>query len=185
MTKLRYCDYHNLTSTSGALAKLTYRWNSTFDPYQTGVGHQPLYRDTYAGIYDHYAVVRATAIIRVVNPGTVSSLFGAITDDDSSSSATFQTLMEQNHGRHSELTPLTGSKSDDTFVMTWDCKQILSIDPFTSEEYKTAVGSDPTEESYLVVWAIPVDGSSTNTLGVTIELIQEVLWTELTTPTQS
>jgi len=185
VTKLRYADYYNLTSTAGALAKQVIRWNSTFDPDQTGTGHQPLYRDTYAAIYDHYAVISAKAIIRVVNPGTISMICGVLTDDDTSTSSTFQTLMEQSHGHSVELTPLTGSKSDHVFTVSWNASQILGLDPFASEEYKTAVGSNPTEESELLFWSIPVDGSSTNTLGVTIELQQEVLWTELATPTTS
>jgi len=110
---------------------------------------------------------------------------GLLTDDDTSTSTTFQTLMEQSHGKFVELTPLTGSKSEVIISETWDAASFLNVDPYTSEEYKTAVGSDPTEESDLLIWAIPVDGSSTNTLGVTVELIQTVLWSELTTPTQS
>ncbi len=185
VTKLRYCDYFNLTSTSGALAKYVFRWNSTFDPDFTSGGHQPLYRDTYASIYDHYAVIRAWAKIAIINPGTVSTICGVVTDDDTSSSSTFQTLMEQSHGINHELTPLTGSKSEVIINTSWEAADILNVDPFSSEEYKTAVGSNPTDESDLIVWAIPVDGSSTNTLNVTVTLIQEVLWTELTTPTSS
>lgn len=185
VTKLRYCDYHNLVSTSGSLAKQLYRWNSTFDPNQTGAGHQPLYRDTYAGIYDHYSVISAKVKVSVVNPGTVSTIVGLLTDDDTSTSSTFQTLMEQSHGMYHELTPLTGSKSEVVMQASWSAADILNIDPYSSEEYKTAVGSDPTEESDLLIWAIPVDGSSSNTLAVTITLEQEVLWSELSTPTQS
>jgi hypothetical protein len=167
------------------LAKIVYRWNSTFDPNQSGGGHQPLYRDTYAGVYDHYSVISARAIIEITNQGSVGSICGTLTDDDGTTSTTFQTLMEQSHGQSAQITPLTGSRSDVTFICTWNCKNVLGIDPFASETYKAAVGSDPTEESELLIWGIPDDGSSTNTLSVTITLEQEVLWTELTTPTQS
>ena len=184
-TRLRYCDYHNLTSTSGSLAKIVYRWNSTFDPNQSGVGHQPLYRDIYAGIYDQYAVIDAYVKVTIVNPGTVSTLVGLITDDDSTTSTTFQTLMEQSHGTSAELGPVSSSKSEIVLSKRWLASEILNIDPYTDSTYKTAVGSDPTEGSIFTVWAIPVDGSSTNQLNVTIELIQKVLWTELSTPTQS
>jgi hypothetical protein len=184
-TRLRYADYHNISIVSGALTKFTYAWNSTYDPNQSGGGHQPLYRDVFAGIYDHYSVVRARAIVRVINPGTTSVLVGCVTDDDTTSSSTFQTLMEQSHGTTQHLTPVSGSKSEAVFNLSWDCIKVLGIDPYSSESYKTAVGSDPTEMSTLVVWAIPDDGSTTVTLNATIELVQEVLWTELTTPTQS
>ncbi len=186
LTKLRYADVLSNSSTSGSLATQIFRWNSTFDPDFTNTGHQPLYRDTYAGVYDQYAVVRARARVIFDNPNAaVGFVIGVVTDDDTTASTTFQTLMEQSHGQRTTLTPLSGSHSSHEFLITWDCAQVLNIDPFTSESYKTAVGSNPTEVSTLVMWSKPIDGSSTAGVQVTIELIQEVLWTELTTPTQS
>jgi hypothetical protein len=186
VTKLRYSDILNNSSTAGSLVTYIYRWNSTFDPDLSGTGHQPLYRDTYAAVYDQYAVIRATAKVRFDNPNAaVGFICGVVTDDDSSPSSTFQTLMEQSHGQSETLTPLSGSHSSHEFVITWDCASVLNIDPFTSESYKTAVGSNPTEISTLIMWSKPIDGSSTASVQVCVELIQEVLWTELTTPTQS
>jgi hypothetical protein len=186
VTRLRYVDYHNLTCTAGALGTYIYRWNSLFDPNQTGTGHQPLYFDTLAGVYDQYAVISAKAMITFTNPSTtVATLCGVVTDDDTSTSATFQTLMEQNHGQSMLVTPLSGSLSEWTVKPTWDCASVLGIDPFASETYKTAVGSNPTEVSTLAFWAIPSDGASTIILPTRIQLEFEVLFTELTTPTQS
>ncbi len=186
VTKLRYSDVLSAASVAGALNTYIFRWNSTFDPDFSGTGHQPLYRDTYAGIYDQYAVVRASARIRFDNTSSaVGFIVGVVTDDDTTPSSTFQTLMEQSHGKTTSLTGLTGSHSSHEFVISWDAAKILNIDPFTSETYKTAVGSNPTEVSTLIMWSKPIDGSSTATALITVELIQEVLWTELSTPTQS
>jgi len=186
MTKLRYSDYMQIPSASGALGKQVFRWNSTYDPDYTGTGHQPLYRDTYAGVYDHYVVVRARATIRIHNPSTtVGMLVGCVTDDDVTTSTTFSTLMEQSHGYHDELTPLAGSHSDTTFHVTWDYQKVLGSDPYTSESSKTASGANPAEDSVLLVWSIPMDGSTTVSSNMTIVLEQEVLWSELATATQS
>ncbi len=185
MTKLRYSDVLNATSSSGALNTYLMRWNSTFDPDLSGTGHQPLYRDTYASVYDHYAVVRAYAKIRFDNASNVGFIIGCLTDDDGTPSTTFQTLMEQSHGVNTTLTPLSGSHSSHEFNISWDCADVLNIDPYSSQTYKTAVGSNPTEDSILVMWSKPIDGSTTATVQIRIELIQEVLWSELQTPTQS
>lgn len=185
MVKLRYSDYYSLSSASGALAKQVMRWNSVFDPDVTGTGHQPLYHDTYASIYDHYVVVRAHAIIRIINPSAVGVLCGCVTDDDVTTSTTFSTLMEQSRGFHDELTPLTGSHSAITFRISWDYQAVLGSDPYTSQSAKTATGSNPAEDATLLLWSIPVDGSTTIATSATIELIQEVLWSERTTPVQS
>jgi len=186
ITKLRYCDYHNLAITSGALSSHAYRWNSTFDPNYSGGGHQPLYRDTYAGIYNFYSVVRAHAKITFTNTDVDNPfIIGCVTDEDATISTTYTTLMEQSRGKFRRITALSGSQSCVSVEMDWDCKTVLGIDPFDDATYKSAVGDNPTKDSFLIFWAQVEDGAATSNLGVTIELIQEVLWNELLTPTQS
>ncbi len=186
VAKLRYCDIFQITSTTGSIAKEVLNINSTFDPDQTGTGHQPMYRDTYAGIYDQYAVISAKAYVTFVSNATTSAmLVGTVIDDDSSTSSVFQTLCEQSTGEHYLIPNATGSLNNHRFVVNWDCKKHLGIDPYSSESYKTPVGSNPTEISTLLCWAYPADGSSTTTTTVFVELEQTVLWTELSTPTQS
>lgn len=186
LTKLRYAEVYNLTSTVGSIGKQLMRWNSMFDPDQTGTGHQPLYRDTYASIYDQYAVVRARARIRFDNPNAaIPFVVGCVTDDDSTTSTTWQTLIEQSHGVSDSLTCLSGSHSSCEFNMSWDCAKVLNIDPFADLSYKTAVGANPTEISQLLLWSIPFDGISTATIQVKLDMEFDVLWTELQTPVQS
>jgi len=185
ITKVRYYDTIAMTVTTGSLGKQVMRWNSTFDPDYTNVGHQPLYRDTFASIYDHYAVVSARATVKIVNTSTVPLIVGVVTDDDSSAAGTVSVLAEQNTGQHMLLPPVSGSLSSVTFRPTWDCKKVLGIDPYSSEEYKTAVGSNPTEESYLHIWGTVTDGASSTSIVVSVEMEYTCLWTELTTPSSS
>jgi len=182
--KLRYHDAEPLTISAGAIQKYVYRWNSTFDPDFTGVGHQPMFRDTFAAIYDHYAVISAVAKLKFINTSSVAFYVGALTDDDSSTATLLDTLCEQTHGIHALIPPLTGALSTHTFTIPWSCKKFLNIDPFTSELYKTAVGSNPVEDSNLTVWALSIDGNA-NSVYYDIEFEYTVLWTELATPTQS
>lgn len=181
---MRYHDTEPLTIAGGAVQKYVYRWNSTFDPDLTGVGHQPLFRDTFAAIYDHYAVISAVARVKFINTAAVAMFVGCVTDDDSTTSTLLDTLCEQTHGYHMLLPPLTGALSTHTFTVPWSCKKILNIDPYTSELYKTAVGSNPTEDSNLTIWALSIDGSAV-TCYFDIEFEYTVLWTELATPVQS
>ncbi len=184
MTTLRYHNIVAVSSVAGATGKQVYSWNSIYDPDITNVGHQPLYRDTYAAIYDHYAVVSARARVRITNPNSTSFLTGVVTDDDSTTSSSIDTLSEQNHGMHILLQPLSGSRSEVEYNLSWDCKKILGVDPYTSMAYKTAVGSDPTETSTLTIWGADVTGS-TNGLLTDIIIEYDVLFTELSTPVQS
>jgi hypothetical protein len=185
-THLKYVGVYQIVSTSGAIATQRMLLNSTFDPDSTGGGHQPLYRDTYAALYDQYAVVSTDVKATFVSNASTSSMnVGIVVDDDTSASSSGTTRMEQNNSMHHLLPSSGGSLSTHTFQYHWDCKKILSIDPFASETYKTAVGSDPTEGSYLVCWAEPADLSSTTTTTLVVELVQHVLFTELSTPTGS
>jgi len=186
LTKLRYVDTYALISTAGAIAKQVMYLNSTFDPDNSGSGHQPLYRDTYAAIYDQYAVVSCKATIQYQSlAATTGMVIGAVIDDDNSSSSTPTVLMEQNNGKHLLLPPFTGSISNRTLTIPWSCKKHLGIDPFTSQTYKTAVGSNPSEVASLIIWSVPADGSSTATVQVQVTLEMEVLFTELQTPSSS
>jgi len=185
LTTIRYHSLLTLTSTAGSFASTGLRWNSTYDPDYTNTGHQPLYRDTFAAIYDHYAVVSARAII-TVNSATsdVSGIVAAVTDDDSSPTTNVDTFMEQNHGYRRYIGSQNGGSSQAKMNLAWDCKSVLGIDPYASQTYKTAVDSNPSEESLLWI-KYSCAGGGTGTVYVDIVMEFDTLWTELSTPTGS
>lgn len=185
LTKLRYHDTLTLTSSLGAVQAQQFRWNSTFDPDYTNAGHQPLYRDTYAAIYDQYAVVSAKAKIEIINTSsTLLAFVGVQTDDSTSYTSGFNTIAEQSTAKSYCLGVTGNANSSKVFNISWNCKEVLGIDPYTSESYKTSVGSNPTEVSFLNVFNATTVGSN-NTVTLNVMLEQVVLWTELTTPTGS
>jgi hypothetical protein len=58
VVKMPYYFSTNYTQTSGTLGTGNqFKINSIYDPDLTGAGHQPLGRDTWAGIYDYYKVL--------------------------------------------------------------------------------------------------------------------------------
>jgi hypothetical protein len=186
LTRLRYCDTGVISAATGSVGLQTFRLNSTFDPDFTNTGHQPMYRDTYAAIYDQYSVVSVIAKIQLLNINTSDIIIcGAVVDDDTNVSTSANVLMEQSHGINRDLTPLAGSKSEWEFTIKWSAQEFLNIDPYSSEAYKTSVGSNPTEVSTLALWTAAENASSSIYCHWKIELDMTVLWTELTTPTLS
>jgi hypothetical protein len=186
LTKLRYCDTGVVSGATGSVGQQVFRLNSTFDPDFTNVGHQPMFRDTYASVYDQYSVVSVVAKIQLININTSDIIItGAVIDDDTTASTSAAVLMEQSHGVNRDLTPLAGSRSEWEFTINWSAKEFLNIDPFSSQTYKTSVGSNPTEVSTLALWAAAENGSSSIFMHWKIELDMTVLWTELTTPSLS
>jgi hypothetical protein len=183
-TTLRYHANGLLQSVAGSVAQYGFRWNSIFDPDYTSAGHQPLYHDTYGAIYDHYSVVSARAHIRFLGRGSANTFISVNLDDDSTASVTGDTLAEQSHGVHDILGFATGGAANLDYNVSWDCEQVLGINPYASETYKTAFGTNPAEISFLWLTAIALGGGSTDT-DFDIELEFDVLFTELSTPTQS
>jgi hypothetical protein len=182
MTKLRYHESGTLsTGLLGALNNYNYVWNSTFDPNSSGVGHQPMYRDNFAAVYDHYSVTTARATIRIWNASSTDPMMvGVHTDDDTTVPTDYNQFAEANHSNFRLIGTKDGNQAEVVFRPTWSCKKFLSIDPFTSETYKTPVGSNPTEQSILSIACANVLGNVT-AVQWEIMLEQDVLWSELTT----
>jgi hypothetical protein len=187
ITQLRYAAYEGLvlTSTAGSVNKYFFSTNSIFDPDRTSTGHQPLYRDTYAAIYNQYAVVKSTIKVRFMNYNT--ALYwnaGLVIEDDNAGSSVLDTIGEQNTSMGTLLGPISSSKSTADMTYTWQCERDLNIDPYTSELYKTPVASNPNEEQFFCIWGNDA-GSGTSLLAFQAEITYDVLFSELTTPTQS
>lgn len=81
---LRYCEQINITSTAGALATNVFRANGVFDPNHTGIGHQPMGFDQWAGLFNHYIVVGSKISIAMTSADTSNtnpSVFGVYLTD--------------------------------------------------------------------------------------------------------
>jgi hypothetical protein len=174
----------SILSTLGSIGKQVFRWNSIFDIDLTGVGHQPLYHDTYAAIYNDYVVVSARARVKFINTSTSPVCVGLVTDDNTTSSTNLDTLSEQNHGKQIILPPISGALSTHQFHDSWDFATWFNTNPYSADAVKTTIGTDPNDISTLVCFMGTLD-STTATAYMEVEIVQEVLFTELITPTQS
>jgi len=185
VTKMRYCDTVAVGSTAGAIGKYIWRVNDCFDPDYTSTGHQPLYRDTYASLYDFYTVHTAVATVTFVNPGSVPAHCGVLLDEDVATSTAYTTLMEQNTGQHKLLPAQNGSLSTHTFTIVFDAWKMFGWDTTASLSSKTLWANTPNVVACLLTWIQPVDLSSTVTYYVNIEIDMTVQCSDLQTPTGS
>lgn len=186
LTTLRYSTYATIASTLGTVGTYAFRCNSLHDPDFTSAGHQPLYHDTFASLYDQYSVTRSRIRVTFINvSATASGIVGLVVDDDQTSSTSINVLTEQTHSQSSYITPLSGSKSSITFEHHWSCKDYLKIDPYKSQTYKTAFGSNPTEASYWHLYYASALAGASDVIQFKIDIEYEVLLTELATPTAS
>ena len=184
ITKLRYCDVMALTGTAGAIAKNVFVANGIFDPDFTGTGHQPLYRDQYAGIYDNYVVLGSKIKVgyqsRTNLQGTIAGIVG---DNDTTISSTLTTLLEQNNSVHTLLSDPGGPIQ--FLFNTFSPRQMIGVDAKDDGSSFTPVGSNPTDIFCWSVWIQSTDGSSTEVCDVLVEIEYTVKFAQLSTPVQN
>lgn len=186
LVRLKYNDVNSLVSTSGALDYHQFRLNSIFDTDLTGVGHQPMYHDQVQTLYNHYAVVGSKVKFIIWQLTTaMGAVVGTFTSDDGTVSTDYQTLMENSHANNSMIGVATGSNARATFHNVFSARKNLGINAYTSQTYKTAFGSNPSEETIVTIWQKPLDGGTTVTTYFSVEIEYVVLLTELKEVSQS
>lgn len=185
ITKLRYCDQVRVTSTAGAVNGYVFAANGIFDPDISATGHQPLFRDQFAAVYDQYTVIGSKITVTMTNlSATATAIFGINGDDDSAGSATLSTKMEQNNSLWCQLGPLGSGSDTKTMVATFEPLRDFGIDAKNDGASSTAIGSNPTELWCYQVFVAAANATTANfEFGVQIEYT--VKFAEQITPVQN
>lgn len=183
-TKLRYCSNYSYTSTTGAVAPYILRANGIFDPDYSNVGHQPLYRDTYAGIYDYYVVLGSKIVVEFCSESaTVGFVVGICASDTPTISTTLDTLCEMNNSVSSLIgTTNAGTK---TLFMTYSPQENLGAQGEDDLSMLTAVGSDPATTQYFGIFIAAADATSTAKCTIKTTIEYTVKFATLSKPTQN
>lgn len=184
ITRLRYHDDLTFTTTT-AVGGNVFRLNSLFDPDQTGVGHQPLWRDTFASIWNHYTVISSKITVNFSHgQNSVPMLVGITVGDDSTFTSTVNTLIEQSKTNYTCMN--WSGPSVRTLTDTYSALRDESIDPYAgSSLLRTAQGSNPTEDYLAFVWGIAVDKTTSVTWNASVTIEYNVLYSELIDPAGS
>lgn len=184
ITKHRYAALQSMASSAGSLVRHAWSANSIYDPDFTGTGHQPLYFDQYAAIYDQYVVLGAKITITFANRDTAkNAIIGIVGEDDGTASPTIDTLMECNNSVSTILPPAGAGTVE--MSLTYEPQEAFGVDAKADGFSQTSVGTSPTEGYYWVMFHIPADGTSTQTCDCKIEIEYTVKYSELKTPVQS
>lgn len=179
VTKLRYCDPSTIVSTTGNTNYNVFRANGIQDPDYTNVGHQPLYRDAFAQIYDYYTVLGSKITVTFMSrSATVGFYVGIQGSDTATPSSAVSTWMEQNNGVHALIGNISaGSK---TLYMTFGSQENQGADVEDDLSSLIAVGSDPgSAAAYYFNVLASADDSSTATVSIMVEIEYTVKFTTL------
>ena len=187
ITKLKYVDTYILTSTTGSIARQDFRANSVYDCDSTGAGHQPMYRDTYASVYDQYVVIGSKITVEYCNVSTAANgvmVVGIHTDDDSSSTASLSNMLELNNTIYKQIGP-TGSGHDScVLTSTFEPLEFFGVDGKDDGAASTQVGANPSEEIIYQVFACNAP-SNTSICEILVTLEYTVKFSELSTQSQN
>lgn len=183
ITKLRYCDYLTLTSTSGAIARNQFAANGIFDPDLTSTGHQPLYRDIYNNIYDLYTVLGSKITVTFSCSTTGKNLICGVVGDDDTSAPSISTSLEGNNS-YSTLLGAVGSPTK-TITAVYQPEEMIGYDAKADGYALTLFSANPSSLWVYNVWGAAADATSTVTFDVYVEIEYTVKCSKLFTQTQN
>lgn len=177
----KYATSVTMTTTAGAYTTYVFSANGMYDPDITGTGHQPLYFDQMAGVYNHYTVIGSKISISVT-PGSALStpfLITLMQDDDTTPAGTASEAIEQSNGRL--VTLAAGSTNPARLRRKWSAKKTFGGNIMSNVNLKGTSTANPTEQSYYHIGIKPADGSSAVTFHVTLVIEYIAIWAELRT----
>ncbi len=185
ITKLKYNDTYNLSSGVTAAVRV-FNAGSVYDPYQTGVGHQPRGFDQLMPLYDHFVVIGAKCVVSFSHDPTSSnnSLVGISLRDSPTVSTAVNDYMEGTQDVH-RMIPISRPTSV-TISQKYSPKKFLGIShPLSAGELKGTVGSDPSESAYFHVYNAPVSGGTSGVMQTNVDIEYIVAFIEPRQPSQS
>lgn len=178
--KQRYVENVGVTSTTGSVAAYKWRANGMFDPNFTGTGHQPMYFDVCATVYNHFTVIKSYAKFSFVplSATTVPTAISSCLDDDTSSPATTAAMGESSKGTIKVATP---APTDPIITYcNFSAREAFGGDPLSNDNLQGTVSADPTEQ---MVFIAAVEGLnlSTQSWNIQAEITYYAVWDELRT----
>lgn len=104
--KLDYVDRKSLTPAS-PVESYAFAGNSLYDPDVSGAGHQPLYFDQYALIYQKYRVLGCKISLDIINVSGNSALYYVVEPNTTQSTLTsLSEILEQSRATAPKFVPI-------------------------------------------------------------------------------
>lgn len=148
----------------GTPATHVFSANSVYDPDYTQTGHQPMYHDQYAAVYNKYKVVSSKIQITGANDysdqaNVMGNLITCVVNNTTTAYQSITEACEAKGARYSQcherrpMKRLTSTFSAKKFFCLTNIKDADDIDGILGD---TLVGSSPAQRAYFVVQAFPL-----------------------------
>jgi len=173
---LRYVERASVAVSIG-IGSYIFSCNGLFDPNITAAGHQPLYFDQLAAVYNHYTVLRSRIKVSPMADST-TMLHTIYVDDDTSivASATIaaerpDAVSNAGNANAGRIFPLS---------LSWDAAKTFGPNPQAQDSLQGSASANPTEQSYFI-WGVHDYAATSYNLNVLFELEFDVVWDEFAT----
>lgn len=177
--KHRYHEVIGLTSASGALSHAYFSVNSLYDPNSSGTGHQPMYFDQVAALYNHYTVIGSKITVKVT-PQSDGAVFPYkvvtfINDDTTVSTGSFG--VQEIKGAKTKI--ISGHNANVlTFTNKWSAKRNWG-NVLANESLGAASNANPSEQQFYFISLQTLDGTNNTSVWLDINIEYITIWREL------
>lgn len=161
-TKLRYSEIITFTMSSPNVLSSYLFQTSIYDPDVTAVGHQPLWRDTLATMYNRYRVFGIKYTIALKNTNVSQLTWAYVKNSDNSTTETNpNTLRERNEGKPLMLDSLNGRTNIVSGYLSASKAHGLSKREFYDDDgFISAIGTNPSKMAYLHLYTLTMHSSA-------------------------
>lgn len=191
ITKMVYADSVDLNNTLAGttLASLIWRLNGLYDPYQAGVGHQPMGYDQLTPLYQRYLVRGCKVIIKgkAVTAGNSDSVILAIQGRPVNSLTSYPTSISAAMEDRMTTTITCDTDKSFKFVRYYDMAKMWGVSKMHLEgeqDYSSSNNTVPQKECYISIGVGAQDGLASRVI-CSIQLIYYVTWYSPVTVSQS
>jgi len=175
----KYSELVASTSTTGSLATYVFNANGMYDPNTTAAGHQPMYFDELAAIYDHYTVVSSFIKITITTGSSNASPAQCVLalDDDTTGTGNVNYAAEGNRS----VVKTIGQSANQPLILTsyWSAKS-FGPNPLDNDNLQGSSAANPTEASHWILYINSLNGQTT-ACNVGCEIWYNAVWDELKT----
>jgi len=161
VTVVKYSTSITLGSGLAPVGSHTFRANSIFDPDFTSTGHQPMYTDQFATLYQNYKVLKTKIVAKGMGTqgaANANCCFGVdVLDSDSTIDTNADTIRERKGSKYRTITP----QMPQTIISYWNLKKSKVAD---EDGYTALTSTNPTNVDFIRVYAFSFDGGTSLTL---------------------
>lgn len=169
VVKMRYLTTFRLTPGLAATANHFFRCNSIFDPDAATGGHQPYTHDTWAAIYNHYTVTKASCKLVATSTSATPTIVGIRVTDDQSAEQNIDTAMESGKA-HYRVNASENSKA----VVTHGYNKQKMFRNSGKDSVSADMNANPAEQAYFQLFVRHLNATAS---GSAIDCLVELNYT--------